>query len=210
MARSYRSLQSGPVTVTVLYQLFRYYTVYGYGISFLACVIASSASTPPIMSSSSASPSARGYPFIASAGKLVYLWGGYGDKEPETVFIYRHDTETWTREVTKGPHPPAGLYNGACTITGQCLYLYGGEDRRYYHNDLYELDIKNWTWRKVCVGGPEGPGKKVGCRMISYLDYLLVVGGHYDKTPSSRQAGASYEGGSTNEVHSYNLTTGKR
>ena len=160
---------------------------------------------------SSSAPSARRDPFIASAGELVYLWGGQGDKEPETVFIYRHDTETWTKEVTKGPHPPAGLYNGGCTLSGHRLYLYGGHDGGSGNGDLYELNIKSWTWRMVCDGGTEGPGKKDGCRMISYhQDQLLVVGGYYIKTPSSRQAGASYERGWTNEVHSYNLTTGKR
>ena len=162
------------------------------------------------MASSGAPPSARRDQFIASAGELVYLWGGEGDKEPETVFIYRHDTETWTREVTTGQHPPAGLYNGGCAISGQCLYLYGGIIEGLCHGDLYELNIKSWTWRKVCDGGAGGPGKKTGCRMISYQDQLLVVGGFYGITPSSRQAGASYEGGRTNEVHSYNLTTGKR
>ena len=161
--------------------------------------------------SSGALPSARRDLFIASAGDVVYLWGGEGDKEPEKVFLYRRDTETWTREVTKGLHPPAGLRNGGCTISGQCLYLYGGDGGGSCHGDLYELNIKNWTWRKVCDGGAEGPGKKYGCRMISYQDQLLVVGGYCgfgSKTP--RQAGASYETGLTNEVHSYNLTTGKR
>ena len=162
------------------------------------------------MGSSGTPPSARGEPFIAPAGELVYLWGGKGDNEPETVFTYRHDTETWTREVTKGPHPPAGLSNGGCSISGQCLYLYGGHDETSRRGALYELNIKNWSWRKVCEGGAGGPGKKDGCRMISYQDQLLVVGGHYGKTPSSRQAGASYARGWTNEVHSYNLTTGKR
>ena len=164
------------------------------------------------MTSSSAPPSARSSPFVASAGELVYLWGGAGDTEPETVFIYRHDTETWTREVTKGPHPPAGLRSGGCTLSGQCLYLYGGYDGRSWNGDLYELNIKNCTWRKVCDGGAGGPGKKSGCRMISYQDQLLVVGGiyGYGEKPSSRQAGASYQGGHTNEAHFYNLTTGKR
>ena len=160
------------------------------------------------MASSGAPPSARRDPFIVSAGELVYLWGGDGDNEPKTVFIYRHDTETWTGEVTKGPHPPTTLRNGGCTISGQYLYLYGGWVGGSYHGDLYELNTKSWTWRKVCDGGVKGPGKKSGCRMISYQDQLLVVGGCYGKTPSSRQAGASYEAGRTNEVHSYNLTTG--
>ena len=116
------------------------------------------------MASYSAQPSARSSPFVASVGELVYLWGGAGDRKPETVFIYRHDTKTWTRVVTKGePHPPAGLCDGGCTVSGQCLYLYGGYDGKSYHGDLYELNIKNWMWRKVCDGGAEGPGKKSGC-----------------------------------------------
>ena len=162
------------------------------------------------MASSGAPPSARRNPFIASAGELIYLWGGEGDNEPESVFTYRYDTETWTREVTEGTHPPAGLNDGGCTISGQCLYLYGGYAGRSHQGVLYELNIKSWTWRKVCDGGAGGPGKKTGCTMISYQDQLLVVGGCYYKTPSSRQAGANYQGGRTNEVHSYNLTTGKR
>ena len=159
------------------------------------------------MASSGARPSARKDPFIASAGKLVYLWGGAGDTEPESVFIYNHDTETWTSELTKGLHPPAGLRNGGCTIYEQCLYFYGGSDGLSRHGDLYELNIKNWKWRKVCEGGTGGPGKKEGCRMISYQDHLLVVGGWYDKNPP-RQAKASYDDGKTNEVHSYNLNSG--
>jgi len=159
----------------------------------------------------SALPSARAAPFIASEGELVYLWGGKGDAEPQTVFLYHLDTETWTRQLTEGQHPPAGLNNGGCTISGQCLYLYGGSDGGSYHGDLYELNTKNWRWRKtVFKDGAGGPGKKEGCRMISYQDHQLVVGGYYGDTASSRQAGASYEGGWTNEVHSYNLTSGKR
>ena len=155
-------------------------------------------------------PSARGAPFIASSCELVYLWGGAGDIEPDAIFIYRHDTETWKRQLTQGAHPPAGLRNGGCTISGQYLYLYGGAVELSYHGDLYVLHFKNWTWRKVCEGGAEGPGKKYGCRMISYQDHLLVFGGYYGRTHSSRQIGANYEAWKTNEVHSYSLTTGKR
>ena len=158
------------------------------------------------MASSSYPPSARGNPFIASSGELVYLWGGLGDKEPETVFIYCHETETWARELTKGPHLPAGLSNGGCTISGQCLYFYGGWDGRSYCGDLYELNTTSWKWRKVCDGGT---GKTYGCRMISYLDQLLLFGRYFNQTPNSGQAEANYKRGWTNEVHSYNLTTGK-
>ena len=159
-------------------------------------------------------PSARFRPFIASADDLTYLWGGSGDTEPEAVFVYHHDTETWTRRLTSGPHPPAGLHNGGCAMSGHNLYLYGGYDINLSDcGDLYELNTQTWQWRKVSDGSAGGPGKKRSCKMISYQDQLLVVGGRYDEMPSSRQAGARYEKEGryvcTNEVHGYSLTSGR-
>ena len=163
-----------------------------------------------MMASSNNSPSARAVPFIASAGNLVYLWGGRGDTEPEAVFLFHRDTKAWARQRTRGPHPPAGLHYGGCCISGQHLYIYGGRDVVSRHGGLYELNTNSWTWRQLSDGDTGGPGKKNGCRIIPYQDQLLVVGGLYDEMPNSRQAGASYEGGMTNEIHSFNLTTGKR
>ena len=164
------------------------------------------------MASVDALPSARLYPFKASAGILTYWWGGQGDTEPEAVFIHRHDTETWTRRLTGGQHPPAGLRNGGCAMSGLNLYLYGGYDNDKNCGDLYELNTQTWQWRKFSGGSAGGPGKKYGCRMISYQDQLLVFGGRYDEMPSSRQVGAKYgkDVFDTNEVHSYSLTSGRR
>ena len=158
-----------------------------------------------------ATPSARLCPFIASAGDQVYLWGGHGDTEPEAVFLFHRGTKTWARQRTRGPHPPAGLGSGGCCISDPHLYIYGGRDgKSQQYGTLYELNTNSWTWRQLSDGGARGPGKKSVCRMIPYKDQLLVVGGRYDETPSARQVGSSYENGRTNEVHCFNLTTGKR
>ena len=102
--------------------------------------------------------SARIFPFIASAGDLTYLWGGQGDTEPEAVFIYYHYTETWTRRLTSGPHPPVGLCNGGCAMSGHNFHLYGGYEKNQSScGDWYELNTQTWQWRKVSAGGP---GKK--------------------------------------------------
>ena len=160
-------------------------------------------------------PSARAHPFITSAGGLTYLWGGCGDTEPEAVFIYHHNTEKWTRRRTSGPHPPAGLRSGGCAASGNNLYLFGGRDRYGYYGDLYELNTRTWQWRKLCDGSAEGPGKKFACRMVSYQDQLLVVGGIYHEMPSSTQAGAIYDEDAfgsclyTYEVHGYSLSSGR-
>ena len=116
-------------------------------------------SAPLIMASSSAPPPPpRGLPFIASNEKHAYLWGGTKGTLPHKVFRYCHDEEAWKREDTKGPHPPSGLNDGGCTTTGICLYFYGGTDGRSKHGYLHELNISNWTWRKVCDGRAWGPG----------------------------------------------------
>ena len=168
------------------------------------------------MASSVVLPSVRVSPFVASAGDLTYLWGGRGDNEPKAVFIYHHGTEAWTRRLTSGPHPPAGLRNGGCAMSGHSLYLYGGDDKNNCKcGDLYKLNTRTWQWRKLSGGSAGGPGKKSECRMISYQDQLLVVGGHYDEMPSSRQAGARYEKNIygfffTDEVHGYSMTSGRR
>ena len=162
------------------------------------------------MAAPSATPSPRSSPFIASAGGLAYLWGGMGDTEPGVVFIYGEETETWTRKLTKGQHPPAGLCNGACCIASQHFYLYGGYDGSSRRGALFQLNLADWSWKELCNCSSGGPGKKAGCRMVAYKHNLVVIGGYYGERPSSIQAGSSYaERGITNEVHSYSLATGK-
>ena len=162
------------------------------------------------MASKDAPPSARVMSFSAAAGENVYLWGGCGDTEPDIVFVYQRDTEAWSRRLTKGPHPPQGLCGGGCAISGKRLYLYGGYEGKSFYGELRELNMNSWWWINVCEGGKGGPGKKRGCRMISYQDILLVVGGSYKETPASKQPGATYSNGWTNEVHCYNLITGMK
>ena len=158
------------------------------------------------------------YTFTTSANGLVYLWGGRGNVEYDAIFIYHHSSEKWEKKLTRGQHPPAGLSNGGCTMSSHNLYLYGGCYGKNSHNgDLYQLNTLTWEWRKLTDGSAGGPGKKHGCRLISYQDQLLVVGGAYDNDdmmPASKQAGAEYLKGRmfvcTNEVHYYSLPTGRK
>ena len=159
------------------------------------------------------------YTFTASVDDLVYLWGGQGNVENDAVFIYHHSSEKWEKKLTGGQHPPAGLSNGGCTMSSHNLYLYGGFYRGFngkniYNGDLYELNTVTWRWSKLSDGSAGGPGKKHGCRLISYQHQLLVVGGAYendDMMPASKQSGAEYLKGHmfvcTNEVHYYSLLT---
>ncbi len=165
------------------------------------------------MTSFSISPSPRSYPFTASSKDLLYLYGGRDDTEPDAVYVYSVNTEGWTKKVTQGPHPPAGQYHGGCCIAGCYFYLYGGWVDSTVSGTLYQLNTDTWTWKELSNGSAKGgPGKKIGCRMVSYQDQVFVIGGHYgcNVTPESRQPGVRYECGYTNEVHGYCLSTGKK
>ena len=145
--------------------------------------------------------------FVASTRDTLILWGGSRYAELETVYICSVNTETWMREFTKGPHPLAGLENGGCTLAGQCIYLYGGFHASYSRS-LYELNTDSFIWSKLSNDG--GPLRKEGCRMITYKDQVLVVGGVYNPNEGlSKQPGSRYERGCTNELHCYSLSAGK-
>ena len=153
------------------------------------------------------SPPPGSLSFVASTRDTLFLWGSE-DAEPETVYTYSVNTETWMKEFTKGPHPPAGLMNGGCTLAGQCIYLYGGAYASSYSGTLYELSTDNFTWSKLSNDG--GPPRKFGCRMITYKDQVLVVGGNYRHGEVFlKQLGSRYEQEYTNELHSYSLSAGK-
>ena len=148
------------------------------------------------------SPPPGSLSFVASTRDTLFLWGGE-DAEPETVYTYSVNTETWMREFTKGP--PARLRDGGCTLAGQCIYLYGGSYPSSFSGSLYELNTDDFTWSKLSNDG--GPTRKIGCRMITYKDQVLVVGGYYN--PNEVLPGSRYDGGYTNELHSYSLSAGK-
>ena len=156
-------------------------------------------------------PSPRSSPFVASVKGRLYLWGGNGDAVNKVVCIFNINTETWMKEFTKGPHPPAGLYDGGCSLAGQHIYLYGGYFGSSLSGSLYQLNTDNWSWIELSNCSAGGPVRKDGCGIITYKDQLVVVGGYYgpNKEPDSKQPGSRYEDGRTNELHCYSLTTGK-
>ena len=150
------------------------------------------------------SPPPDAWSFVASARDTLFLWGG----EPETVYTYSVNNETWMKEFTKGPHPPAGLRDGGCTLAGQYIYLFGGYYASSFSGILYELNTDDFTWSKLSNDGR--PPRKTGCRMITYKDQVLVVGGRYAPDGVfAKQPGSRYEVGYTNELHSYSLSAGK-
>ena len=156
------------------------------------------------------SPPPRCDAFIASSQGKLYLWGGQGDFKHEEVYIYSVNTESWLREFLNGFHLPAGLNNGGCSLTRQHVYFYGGYEGPNLSGSLCQINIDNLTCSELSNCTVGGPLRKSGCRMITFMDQLLVLGGYCGhREPNSKQLGSRYENGYTNELHCYDLTKGK-
>ena len=159
------------------------------------------------------SPPPRSSSLVASTEDKLYLWGGYKDAKPKAVHIYNVVSMVlwewaWMREITEGSHPPAGLFRGGCSVSGLHIYLYGGRHGLFLSGSLYKMNTDNWSWSELSNCSAGGPVRKSGCRMITYKDQLVVVGGCY-KDLDCKQPGSTYEEGWTNELHCYSLTIGK-
>ncbi len=165
-------------------------------------------SSPPLGSpcSSMASPvttyepSPRLFPFTASIGGKLYMWGGLtedrserGNRRVQTVMeVFDPYIEVWSHQPTTGTPPPLGLHAGACAAIAHSMYLCCGVDGSSHHNTLHGLSVATRKWRGIGVRNPsEGPMRKRACQMVVYEGKLVLFGGY--GIPSHRmQPGASF------------------
>ena len=116
----------------------------------------------------------------------------------DVEFLYELNvvTDKWKKHMLKGQHPP-GVYWGACAVVGDCLYLYGGKDKEgELTGSLFELNLSTKLWRELSHPGTGGPKKKSSCGMVAYNSTLIIYGG-------------SCYGDFTNELHAFDLKSGK-
>ena len=151
-------------------------------------------------------PSPRSFPFSAARNRSTFYWGGatwdWPKKKyfPVTDLEYFYELEVvgdkWKKHLLKGQHPP-GLYEGACAVVGDCLYLYGGLDKEDgCTGSLFELNLSTKSWRELSRPGTGGPKKKRSCAMVAYNSTVIIYGGKADD-------------GATNELHMFDLKAGE-
>ena len=161
----------------------------------------------------------------APVGGRCYLWGGrvqeFSDsgkrKLASTVEIFDPYLETWEKHPTTGV-PPSGLFAGACTSLLDSLYWFGGYDGKYFYNSLHRLDPTTLEWRELQpLNQGDGPMKKSGCGMVSFLQDQLGVFSGYGIPTGSAQPGATFTKTTkhytdwrewSNELHVFNFTEG--
>ena len=169
-------------------------------------------------------PSPRFLHGAAAVGGRCYLWGGRVQdltasgrrKLTSTVDILDPYLETWEEHPTTGV-PPPGLHAGACTSLLDSLYWFGGSDGSSLYNSLHRLDTTTLEWREIQpLNQADGPMRKHGCRMVSFLQDKLAVFGGYGISTGPTQPGAMFakntdstDGrGWSNELHVFTITEG--
>ena len=154
--------------------------------------------------SSVPSPSFRYYHFSAGRNRSTFYWGGVTRDEGKYVpvadleHLYELEVvgDKWKKHLLKGQHPP-GVYDGACAVVRDRLYLYGGKDKEGEPTgSLFELNLSTKSWRKLSRPGTGGPMKKHACAMVAYNSTLIIFGGLTGDGP-------------TNELHMFDLKAGE-
>ena len=113
-------------------------------------------------------PGAREYSvsWMDSTGSL-WIFGGFGmDSTGSSTYLndlWRYSGSTWTwmggsnlgnqpsNYGTKGAASPTNVpgarsFATACTDTAGNLWLFGGEDKDGFHNDLWKYGTEQWSW----------------------------------------------------------------
>ena len=137
-------------------------------------------------------------------------------KFASAIEIFDPYLETWQKHPTTGD-PPPGLYDAACTSLLNSLYWFGGWDGWSFYNSLHRLDTTTLEWSEIQpLNQADGPMKKDGCRMVSFLQDKLAVFGGYGIPTGPTQPGAKFTkntnltdgSGWSNELHVFTITKG--
>ena len=150
-------------------------------------------------------PISRIFHFSAGRNRSTFYWGGKTWDQAKRKYVPAADLEylfeldvardKWKKHLLKGQHPP-GVFQGACAVVGDCLYLYGGCDKESKLTcSMFELNLNTKSWRELSCPGTGGP-KKLSCGMVAYNSTLIIYGGRADD-------------GVTNELHMFDLKAGE-
>jgi len=116
----------------------------------------------------------------------VVVFGGHhaSDRRLNDVWVFDTMAMTWSESVTNEEEAPSPRAGHSATMMGARKMLvfggYGGPgDERKDVNDLYELDVVDWTWTLVEAKGqyPERRSGHRACAIDEHGHRLVVFGG---------------------------------
>jgi len=108
-------------------------------------------------------------------GDTMYVVGGSGINRYGDVFLFRFDTNLWTKMITTGADLSDGRYAHSTVLKGNSIYLYGGNDG-VRHDDLLQLDLETKVWSRVQIQGLTPPGRDFHAAVLRD-DSMVIFGG---------------------------------
>ena len=131
-----------------------------------------------------------------SPHQLLLIGGSRGSQDTSltehTLFVL--DTRTWSWQIhrTSGNAPPARQCH-TCVRHGDEVIVFGGMKPRGIHRtvsvpitgDVYCLNVKEWTWRRVPPVGDAPPKGLTSHTAVVCEDVLYVFGGYNTSVASS-------------------------
>lgn len=110
-------------------------------------------------------------------GRLLYVFGGFGDDNRHTNKIHVFDTvnRMWSEPLTKGALP-APRDSHSCTTIGDNLFVFGGTNGSESLNDLHILDTSLNTWMSPRQRG-DRPNPREGHSAALIGKRLFIFGG---------------------------------
>ncbi|XP_066493930.1 F-box only protein 42 [Tiliqua scincoides] len=117
---------------------------------------------------------------------LLVLFGGwtrpspYPLHQPERFFdeihTYSPSKNWWNCVVTThGPPPMAG--HSSCVIRDKMIVFGGSLGSRQMSNDVWVLDLEQWTWSKPAISGPSPHPRGGQSQVVIDDETILVLGG---------------------------------
>lgn len=138
------------------------------------------------------------------------------DSDDRSVEVFDLSTMEWDRIQTFGGSFPVFGKGGFSAVVGDYLYIFGGLDDEDYRNDLYGLNLEDFTWKQLSK--VNAPSARSYGGMVAHGECLIVFGGigKFPFEPSGRGAkvikddkfDGQFTSGWNNSIHEYNTVTG--
>ncbi len=152
-----------------------------------------------------------------------YLYSGYSggvalnQRSTAKLEVLDPSTGCWATQTTEGDLPQC-LSGACCTVTNDCLYIFGGWLATVRNADVHELNLTTLTWRKLAaINRGSGPMLKDKAGIVAYGKHMLCVFGGYGYLSWDHitgQSGATYHPDPlygnicwTNELHVFHVPT---
>uniref|UniRef100_A0A061SBI8 Member of the kelch motif protein family n=1 Tax=Tetraselmis sp. GSL018 TaxID=582737 RepID=A0A061SBI8_9CHLO len=108
-----------------------------------------------------------------------------GIEEDEMVDVV--ESRSWHMVNTSGTHPPPPRYSHTAVVSGDKMWVFGGERSSYAFNDLWSFDFATSTWSHVLPRGIEFPAPRYdhSAAVVVHPDgeeCMVVLGGRDGET----------------------------